>query len=311
MIHSLIAVLLCATPAAASPAGDAHAAQLAAAEPRVRKQREALLAEARKITDARLRRDALQAVEAPAFPGLEARRASEGDIVRALRTEGLLDEKTSEIFPKEPPMPFAAASAGIRHHSYPGGLIDHTLFNLRSGVLLARNYAKTFGVRLDEDLIAAAAVRHDAAKTWTVRWADDGAQIDEVQIAGTGGHHVLGVAEMLAEGWPPRAIVTLASAHAPPTPGADLNALLGYLRAAAIVSGKSYADAGLTMDGKALAERAPLEAFVAHLDDHDHVLSMTTAAQASPTSGDAWARNAQLAREPDIVAYQRAAGGAR
>jgi hypothetical protein len=199
-------------------------------------------------------------------------------------------------------MPFLAATAG-GHHTYPGGLVDHTLFNLRSGLALAADYAHTYGIQLDEDLVRAAAIRHDAAKTWTIRWNDDGTLAREGQIAGTGAHHILGVAEMLARGWPARAVVSLASAHSPPHPGDELAALLRYLRAAAIIAGKTYAEAGLSEDGKSLAEPAPIEAFVNHLSDHDYVLTETTAQAAAGEPADRWARAAELAREPDVVRY--------
>lgn len=302
---------------AASTRPNARALSVARGCRRPESQLQALMAEARRIEEPALRAFALAALDGPAFPGLALRRSSEAAIAQRLSAEGLLARPTLPVFPKGEPMPFLAAPAGIRlgHHSYPGGLVDHTLFNLRSGLGLADAYEKTYSVRLDRDLIRAAAIRHDAVKAWTLPWGEDGAPPErEAQLAGTGAHHVLGVAEAVAEGLPPRFAVVLASAHSPPHPGKDLEALLAYLRAAAIIAGKPYAAAGLSDDGASLARPAPFEAFVNHLDDHDWVLTETTlpaVVKAAGAPADMWELDAQLCKRGDIPLYREQLDPAR
>lgn len=292
---------------AASP--DERAAAIARAEPRVAAQFAALKAEARAVRDPALRRELLELLDGPRLLVLE-RRAREADALASLKAAGLVDAAATSLLPASA-TPFVAAPAGVwrGHHSYPGGLVDHTLFNVRSGLGLAAAYRKTYGIAVDEDAVRAAAILHDAAKTATLRWNEDGTlPAAEPQVAGTGLHHVLGVAEALLRGWPPRLVVSVAAAHSPPKPGAERDQLLGYLRAAAIVAGAANAAAGLTDDGKALAAPAPLEAFITHLDDHDWVLTETTirAADAALDGVKPWERDALLSRASDVARY---AGG--
>ena len=289
---------------------DARAVQIAQKCERPSGQVAVLAAQAGRMKDPALRKFALAALKGPSFPGLVPRRSSETAIAQKLFAEGLLASADAPVFPAGEPMPFFAAPAGTRlgHHSYPGGLADHTLFNLRAGLGLADAYEKTYDVKLNRDLIAAAAIRHDAAKPWTLTWQNDGAPPErEPQLAGTGAHHVLGVAEALAEGYKPPFIVVLAAAHSPPHPGKDQDALLGFLRAAAIIAGKPYSAAGLSDDGKALSAAAPLEAFISHLDDHDWVLTETTLPAVVKSAGvpqDFWALDAELCRRGDIPLYR-------
>jgi hypothetical protein len=283
-----------------------RAETIARAQPRVVAQFAALKAEIGRIKDQARRRELLALVDGPVLRVLE-RRAAEADIATQLKAAGLLDPAARTLFPSSS-IPFIAAPGGAwrGHHSYPGGLVDHTLFNARSGLGLARAYRKTYRIAVDDDAVLAAAVMHDAAKTATLPWNDDGTlPAAEPQVAGTGLHHILGLAEALLRGWPPRLVVCVASAHSPPKPGPDLDKLLGYLRAAAIIAGKPNAAAGLSDDGKALAERAPIEAFITHLDDHDWVLTETTiqAADARLTAKEPWARDEELSRSGDVPLY--------
>jgi hypothetical protein len=296
---------------------DARAVQIAQKCQRPSGQLAVLEAEAKKIKDPALRRFSLEALKGPSFPGLMPRRSSETAIARRLFAEGLLDSVDTPVFPTGEPMPFFAAPGGTRlgHHSYPGGLTDHTLFNLRAGLGLADAYEKTYDVKLDRDLIRAAAIRHDAAKAWTLTWQNDGAPPQqEAQLAATGAHHVLGVAEAVAEGFGAPFVVVLASAHVPPHSDRDLDALTGILRAAAIIAGKPYTAAGLTPDGRELAARAPLEAFISHLDDHDWVLTETTLPAVVKAAGvpqDFWALDAELCKRGDIPLYRERLDSAR
>jgi hypothetical protein len=313
LLWALLAVAL-VSRASADVDAEAKAQVMALAQPRVRAQYEALKEEAGRIADP-ARRGELQAfLVRPEFLVLARRRKDEAAIVAALKRAGLLEDSVASLFPAAPAMAFVAAPGGVwkGHHSYPGGLVDHELFNLRAGLALAAVYRRNFGLTLDDDAIRAAALIHDAAKTLTLRWKADGSLPEsETKVAGTPLHHILGVAEAIERGWPPALVVCVAAAHSPPHPGPDLDALLGYLRAAVLVTGASNAAAGLSADGKSLAAPAPLEAFITHLDDHDYVLTETSirAADASMSARgitDNWKRDEFLAAHSDLALYGRA-----
>ena len=311
-------LLLClgAARGHANPAADERAAELALAQPRVQRQLAALREEVGKIASMERRDELLGMLDRPSFQVLAKRRYDEWAVLARLKREGLIAESAKSLLPQEPPMKFAAAPGSVwrGHHSYPGGLIDHELFNLRAGVALSGAYYQTYGLRLDEDLLRSVAVMHDLAKTATLHWKEDGSlPAAEPTVAGTPLHHILGVAEALLRGWPAPWVVALASCHSPPHPGPELTALIGYLRAGAIIAGMPYERAGLDALGRALARPAPIEAFVSHVDDHDFVLTETSISavekslpqsQARAGGPDHWSRDAALAKDGDLIPYQ-------
>ncbi|TDR80225.1 hypothetical protein [Paludibacterium purpuratum] len=175
------------------------------------------------------------------------------------------------------PQPFYAAPGGANggHHSEPGGLPVHEAFNDLSALSLADNYDAVYGqlgpdglpivVRgrrtpsrgvnrgafvIDSDIVAAAPIWHDWAKTLVFQWNADGTEFPELNFGGngktdnqgqegnskTGAHHILGLAEAMKRGMPPDFVVTVASAHAVPTYGGEYK-VVNWLRAAAILAG--------------------------------------------------------------------------
>jgi hypothetical protein len=312
-VWPLVALIL-VSRAAADAGADAKARAMALAQPRVRAQYAALKAEASRIKDPIRRKELESFLVRPEFRVLSRRKKDEAAVVAALKSAGLLDDSVSRFFPAAPAMDFVAAPGGVwkGHHSYPGGLVDHTLFNVRAGLALADAYRRNYGLTPDDDAIRIAALMHDMAKTETLRWNADGSlPQSEPKVAGTGLHHILAVSEALERGWPSALVVCVASAHSPPHPGPELDALLGYLKAAAIIAGASNAAAGLSADGKSLAAPAPLEAFITHLDDHDWVLTEASMRAADESMGergikDNWTRDEFLARHSDLALYGRA-----
>jgi hypothetical protein len=293
--------------------GDAKAEAIARAQPRVRARYAELKAEARLIKDPTRRAEILIMLGRPEFRVIERRAKDEAEIAAALKSAGLLDAAAEKVFPATPAMAVVAAPGGVwrGHHSYPGGLVDHTLFNLRAGLALAGVYRRDYGLTLDDDAIRAAALMHDMAKTATLHWNADGTlPAAEPQVAATGLHHILAVSEALARGWPPPLVVCVASAHSPAHAGPELGLLLGYLRAAAIIAGTPNAAAGLSADGKSLAFPAPVESFITHVDDHDFVLTETSikAADAALSARgifDPWTRDELLSSRGDLPPYGR------
>jgi hypothetical protein len=165
------------------------------------------------------------------------------------------------------------------HHSYPGGLVVHEAFNTQNDLSLAKTYRQIYGysginglprVRLtdepddekknehddeksdifiSQDVIIAAPIWHDWAKSIVFQWNSDGTEFIELNFGGngltdnygapgnskTGGHHIIGLAESMKRGLPPDFVITQASAHSAPTLGNEYK-VVNWIRAAAIMA---------------------------------------------------------------------------
>lgn len=195
-----------------------------------------------------------------------------------------LRDETSDC-PK-PPQPYGSApgSAFGGHHSHPGGLAVHAFFNLTNALSLAQGYRKVYGPDLfiSEDLMIAAPIWHDWAKTMVFQWNADGTEFAEYNFGGngktdawgeagdsrTGAHHILGLAEIMKRGLPAEFLVTVASAHAAPASGNEYK-VVNWIRTAAIVAGVDAVSAGyLSKDSQ---ERLRLPA-VRSWDEPGHLL---------------------------------------
>lgn len=190
------------------------------------------------------------------------------------------------------PQPFQSAPGSVfgGHHSYPGGLPVHESNNDLSDQNLASQYQAVYGstgrgglpmvegdgagdkhrlpgsrqgdLPIDKDVIFAAPIWHDWAKTIVSQWNADGSEFAEFNFGGagtqdawgeagdsrTGGHHILSLAESMARGLSPLLVVTQASAHAAPTNGNEFK-VVNWLRAGAIIARIDPVKAGyLTTD---------------------------------------------------------------
>jgi hypothetical protein len=157
------------------------------------------------------------------------------------------------------------------HHSYPGGLPVHVAVNLTSSLALADTYRRVYGhsnaagqaeivaagmatpaqsdIAIDQDIIIAAPLWHDWAKTMVFQWTAEGGEFAELNFGGagktdkfgtpgdsrTGGHHIIGIAETMKRGLPKEFVVAQASAHSAPTGGNEY-LVVNWLRAAAILA---------------------------------------------------------------------------
>ncbi|ESQ84248.1 hypothetical protein [Asticcacaulis benevestitus] len=181
-------------------------------------------------------------------------------IVTALIAQGFLKREenlTDGVFPpvvadESPcphlPQPIFAAPGGNEgsHHDWPGGLVQHEAFNLRNAHDLAEAYHDQSGLTLDRDTLTAAVIWHDWAKSLVFQWRNDGTEMQEISIAGTGAHHILGLAETMRRGLPPSLVQVQACAHAAPE-DADRVKVDNWLRAAAIIA---RVDAGTYLPAK-------------------------------------------------------------
>ncbi len=161
------------------------------------------------------------------------------------------------------PMNFDAApgSSFSSHHGYPGGLPIHEANNLRAGLGLVDGYRNNYHAVesghghddeepgwmsspffIDQDVIIAAPIWHDWAKTMVFQWLADGTGFKELNIGGTpanlsatGGHHIISIAESMKRALPPVFVIAQASAHSNPTLGNEFK-VVAWLRAAGILA---------------------------------------------------------------------------
>jgi hypothetical protein len=181
--------------------------------------------------------------------GLDA--AAEGRIIATLRTEQMLEAGISDVRARQSlfppladadgpcphlPLPVLSAPGGNSgsHHSWPGGLAVHLSTNLAEAQALARSYRPQHGL-IDRDRLSAAILWHDWAKALVLSWQPNGTTMPELRVAGTGAHHILGLAEAMRQGLPPAQVAAQACAHAAPE-SAGLAPVARWLRAAAIVA---------------------------------------------------------------------------
>lgn len=171
------------------------------------------------------------------------------------------------------PQPYFAAPGSVfgGHHSQPGGLSEHVAVNLSSALHLADTYRKVYGTldrdghavvragaagetadaafAINQDVVIAAPIWHDWAKTIVFQWNADGSEFPEMNFAGngktdawgaagsskTGAHHLIGVAEAMARGLLPEQIITHASAHGAPNAGNEYS-VVNFIRTSAILA---------------------------------------------------------------------------
>ena len=276
---------------------NARAASIAASSPFIARLYGEIRALAHSIGDARLRANVVNLLEHPEphymrrYPTQQSR----AELRDALARAGFVaaDASIAGIFPPigaqgiAQPFWSAPGSDTNGHHSYPGGLCAHELFNARMGEQFAQTYDRQFfdGRRdVDRDVAIGAALYHDIMKTVVFQYNDDGTFFEELSIGATGGHHCLSGAEAIARGLDARFVTVLLSAHAAPSLG-DEAKVVTWCRAAAMIAGVDPVEYGLvrrTADGYALAALAPIEAFVNHLSDHDYVLAIHAAHEVRP-----------------------------
>jgi hypothetical protein len=283
------AFVLTATPVPAlAQAGNAKAAELAKANLNAKMSFEFLVATAKTIKDPALASVTLGILANPAptflarLPDAAAREA----VRKALKDAGLIDGTVTveALFPpiadaSKAPQAFWASAGSITrgHHDNPGGLAEHTAFNLQAALDLEKNYRGRYDIRtLDRDALVAATILHDSMKPWILQWQKDGSLPVQPVIGGTSSHHIIGVAEGIHRGLSTELVVTLAAAHNPP--GTEPQMVIGFLRAASIFAGVDPVERGyLKKNGEKfeLARLPSIEGTIHHLSDQEWVIGDT------------------------------------
>jgi hypothetical protein len=242
--------------------------------------------QAASIKNPKLRKAVQDIIANPAPKLMSAVSGRKKEVYRELEKNGWLKGVSYDSFlpengsSKKANQPFytAPGSGYTSHHSYPGGLATHTALNVEMSLALYDNYDKIYGFNLDRDVIVAAQILHDLHKPWVFQWQKDGSSRNENKLAGTGEHHVLGVAESIVRGLPAEVCVAQACAHNHPGFSKDEEGPVRWLKAAAIIADVDPVKFGLlAADGKTLPLQRSMEAFVTHLGDHDWVLTVPAA----------------------------------
>src|SRR5262249_19478239 len=204
-------------------AGNPGAVETARASVQVQRALRFLVARARRIGDAKLRQETLDILTHDQVcirhrDGLTE--AQKDEVVAELVRQKLVNpadaaripvpsgspanaQLKAGLFPPESraegracalaPLPYGAApgSTYTGHHPYPGGLSIHAAFNTRIGESLARSYRETYGaggesLGIDPDIVVAAPIWHDWAKTFVFQWNADGTEFNELSFGGFG-----------------------------------------------------------------------------------------------------------------------------
>ena len=98
-------------------------------------------------------------------------------------------------------MALDAAPAGLsRHHSYPGGLIEHVVGATEIALSLCDVVEKVYHGRVDKDLVLAGVILHDILKPLTYETAEDGSY-RMTPLAERIDHLTLIVAELVRRGF--------------------------------------------------------------------------------------------------------------
>ena len=304
--------------------GNARAAQIAHASPFIRARYTQVMELVHSMGDATLRTDVQKLIDDPApryarrYPTPESRTALRDSLARAGFVKA--DSPASGIFPPNTAKPgivqpfWSAPGSDLNsHHSYPGGLLMHELFNATLAANMEHTYDALYfdhGHRVNRDVVIAAALYHDIMKTVVFQFNADGTLTEELSIGDTGGHHCLSGAEAIVRGHDARFVTVLLSAHAAPSLG-DEQKVATWCRAAAMIAGVDPVEYGLvrkTADGYALAALPPIETFVNNLSDHDFYLTIQAVRGVVPhihaMNPSLWYRHEVLSNHSAVALYQ-------
>ena len=123
---------------------------------------------------------------------------------------------------------------------------------------------------------------HDWAKIIVFQWKPDGTELDELPIAGTAAHHILGLAETMKRGLPADLVVAQASAHAAPVL-ANESKVVNWIRAAATIARVDPIAQGYLIrndKGELHVAKFRIEDSIHNLSDADFVVSIPALATA-------------------------------
>lgn len=117
-----------------------------------------------------------------------------------------------------PSLPVEECPAGAyQHHSYSGGLIQHTVSVTKLSLTLCDLVEEVYGGKVDRDTVLAGALLHDVMKCYTYEPRGDGSYITSL-LGERIDHLTLLVAELYKRGFPTEIIHVAASHHGDVSP---------------------------------------------------------------------------------------------
>jgi len=146
------------------------------------------------------------------------------DLVKKLLEEGLSHEEAPELDGLE-----EAPASRKGHHSYPGGLLEHTVATAKLALAMAEVFEEVYGVQVDRDVVLAAAILHDLGKAVSYEESEGGYKYSE--FARRLDHLTALTAELYARGAPMELIHAVAAHHGrgSPVPPNTPEALIVHL----------------------------------------------------------------------------------
>lgn len=110
-------------------------------------------------------------------------------------------------------LPVDISPAGLsRHHSYPGGFVEHTVATVEIALNLCDVVERVYGGKVKRDFVLVGAILHDAFKPLTYEVREDGSYA--VNSLGTYLDHInLGISEAIRRGFPLEVVHIIAAHH--------------------------------------------------------------------------------------------------
>lgn len=244
-----------------------------------------LLDKANHLTDSHIRGIALDGLKSPQPKLLELfpDDASKERVRAKLLDAGYIKSENTiqQIFPPDKgahacvqEFQISPGSGWGSHHAYPAGLVTHVATDLQIALSVFECYENMYGYDMDRELLTSAILLHDNQKPWVLQWREDNACLPEVNIAGTGAHHILEICDVIHRGLDPKLVVTIACSHEHPGWESQEKQVVGWIKAAGIITDTDPVKYGLlASDGQTLPLPRRQEGFLVHLGDHDFVLT--------------------------------------
>ena len=130
-------------------------------------------------------------------------------------------------------------AGAYQHHSYNGGLLQHTIGVTKLSMTLCDLIEEVYGGKVDRDTVVAGALIHDLMKCYTYEPRGDGSYVSS-QLGDKVDHLTLLVAELYKRGFPVEIIHVAASHHG------DISPVKPKTMEALIVSIADLADSELS-----------------------------------------------------------------
>ncbi len=127
------------------------------------------------------------------------------------KVRGFLKNPPSDV--DAPALPLETCPAGaFQHHSYDGGLLQHTLGVTKLAVSLSDMVESLYGGTVERDTVLAGAILHDVMKCYCYEERDEGG-FRTSDFGGKLDHLTLMVGEMMKRGFPLEVVHVVASHH--------------------------------------------------------------------------------------------------